>query len=140
MIRHRHHGTLRVDPLNGHSPISMRREGACVRRPEGYSRPFSDVDEPLACKKIGRTVRATMMTDSGARPASASQIRRVNPATGLAEIVAIGVRNSVGGDVDQRTGDYWFTENARDWLRSTNISATRTVTRATFRNRNLPWA
>jgi glucose/arabinose dehydrogenase len=23
---------------------------------------------------------------------------------------------SVGGDVDPRTGDYWFTENARDWL------------------------
>jgi glucose/arabinose dehydrogenase len=30
--------------------------------------------------------------------------------------VALGVRNSVGGDVDPRTGDYWFTENARDWL------------------------
>ena len=38
------------------------------------------------------------------------------PSTGLAEIVALGVRNSVGGDVDPRTGDYWFTENARDWL------------------------
>jgi glucose/arabinose dehydrogenase len=49
-------------------------------------------------------------------PTSTSQIRRVDPATGLAEIVAIGVRNSVGGDVDPRTGDYWFSENARDWL------------------------
>ncbi len=49
-------------------------------------------------------------------PTSTSQIRRVNPATGLAEIVALGVRNSVGGDVDPRTGDYWFSENARDWL------------------------
>jgi glucose/arabinose dehydrogenase len=26
------------------------------------------------------------------------------------------VRNSVGGDIDPRTGDYWFSENARDWL------------------------
>ena len=26
------------------------------------------------------------------------------------------MRNSVGGDVDPRTGDYWFSENARDWL------------------------
>jgi hypothetical protein len=26
------------------------------------------------------------------------------------------VRNSVGGDVDPRTGKYWFTENARDWI------------------------
>jgi glucose/arabinose dehydrogenase len=49
-------------------------------------------------------------------PTSTSQIRRVNPANGAAEIVALGVRNSVGGDVDPRTGDYWFSENARDWL------------------------
>jgi len=49
-------------------------------------------------------------------PTSTSQIRRVDPKTGLAEIVALGVRNSVGGDVDPRTGDYWFTENARDWI------------------------
>jgi glucose/arabinose dehydrogenase len=49
-------------------------------------------------------------------PTSLSQVRRVNPQTGEAEIVAIGVRNSVGGDVDPRTGQYWFTENARDWI------------------------
>ncbi len=49
-------------------------------------------------------------------PTSLSQVRRVNPANGNAEIVAIGVRNSVGGDVDPRTGKYWFTENARDWI------------------------
>jgi glucose/arabinose dehydrogenase len=30
--------------------------------------------------------------------------------------VAIGIRNSVGGAVDPRTGDLWFSENARDWL------------------------
>jgi glucose/arabinose dehydrogenase len=49
-------------------------------------------------------------------PTSTAQIRHVDPAHGLAEIVALGVRNSVGGDIDPRTGDYWFTENARDWL------------------------
>ncbi|HEX4926810.1 MAG TPA: PQQ-dependent sugar dehydrogenase [Burkholderiales bacterium] len=49
-------------------------------------------------------------------PTSVSQIRRVNPENGNAEIVALGVRNSVGGDVDPRTGDYWFSENARDWM------------------------
>ena len=49
-------------------------------------------------------------------PTSVSQVRRVNLRNGLAEIVALGVRNSVGGDVDPRTGKYWFTENARDWL------------------------
>jgi glucose/arabinose dehydrogenase len=52
----------------------------------------------------------------GIPPTSVSQIRRVDPATGLAEIRALGVRNSVGGDIDPRTGDYWFSENARDWL------------------------
>ncbi|HKX40078.1 MAG TPA: PQQ-dependent sugar dehydrogenase [Burkholderiaceae bacterium] len=49
-------------------------------------------------------------------PTSLSQVRRVNPATGEAEMVAIGVRNSVGGDIDPRSGQYWFTENARDWV------------------------
>ena len=52
----------------------------------------------------------------GIPPTSVSQIRRVDPKTGLAEIVALGVRNIVGGDVDPRSGDYWFTENARDWI------------------------
>ncbi|HEY0912738.1 MAG TPA: PQQ-dependent sugar dehydrogenase, partial [Bradyrhizobium sp.] len=52
----------------------------------------------------------------GIPPVSVSQIRHVDPRTGLAEIVALGVRNSVGGDIDPRSGDYWFTENARDWI------------------------
>ena len=52
----------------------------------------------------------------GLPPTSLSQIRRVDPKTGNAELVALGVRNSVGGDVDPRTGRYWFTENARDWI------------------------
>jgi len=49
-------------------------------------------------------------------PATVSQYRHVNPANGTAEIVALGIRNSVGGAVDPRTGDLWFTENARDWM------------------------
>jgi glucose/arabinose dehydrogenase len=49
-------------------------------------------------------------------PPSLSQYRRVNPKNGMAELVAIGIRNSVGGDIDPRTGQLWFTENARDWL------------------------
>jgi glucose/arabinose dehydrogenase len=52
----------------------------------------------------------------GIPPTSVSQIRRVDPKTGNAEIWALGVRNSVGGDVDPRTGKLWFTENARDWI------------------------
>jgi glucose/arabinose dehydrogenase len=52
----------------------------------------------------------------GIPPTSVSQVRHVDLKTGLAETVALGVRNSVGGDIDPRSGDYWFTENARDWL------------------------
>ncbi|KMO35278.1 sorbosone dehydrogenase [Methylobacterium tarhaniae] len=52
----------------------------------------------------------------GNPPSSVSQVRRVDLKTGAAEIVALGVRNSVGGDIDPRTGRYWFTENARDWM------------------------
>ena len=52
----------------------------------------------------------------GIPPTGNSQIRHVDLKTGLAEIVALGVRNSVGGDIDPRSGDYWFTENARDWI------------------------
>ena len=49
-------------------------------------------------------------------PTSTAQYRRVNPADGTAELVALGQRNSVGGAVDPRTGDLWFSENARDWM------------------------
>ncbi|MBI2734974.1 MAG: PQQ-dependent sugar dehydrogenase [Rhodospirillales bacterium] len=49
-------------------------------------------------------------------PASAGHYRRVDPKTGAAEIVALGVRNSVGGAVDPRTGQLWFTDNGRDWV------------------------
>src|SRR6266705_3016374 len=52
----------------------------------------------------------------GLPPTNVAQIRRVDPKTGNAELYALGVRNSVGGDVDPRSGKYWFTENARDWL------------------------
>ena len=55
-------------------------------------------------------------------PTSTAQVRHINPENGTAEIVALGIRNWVGGDVDPRTGDYWFTENARDWLGEDNPS------------------
>jgi glucose/arabinose dehydrogenase len=49
-------------------------------------------------------------------PSGTSQVRRINPENGNAELWAIGVRNSVGGAIDPRTGKLWFSENARDWL------------------------
>ena len=45
-----------------------------------------------------------------------AQIRRINLDGTGAEIVARGVRNTLGFDWDPRTGDLWFTDNQRDWL------------------------
>lgn len=43
------------------------------------------------------------------------QIRRYNLDGSGMEIVARGVRNSVGFDFHPRTGELWFTDNGRDW-------------------------
>ena len=48
-------------------------------------------------------------------PATNAQIRRYNlDGTGM-EVVARGVRNSVGFDFHPETGELWFTDNGRDW-------------------------
>jgi len=43
-------------------------------------------------------------------------ITRIDVAGGQPEVVARGVRNSVGFDFQPGTGDLWFTDNGRDWL------------------------
>jgi glucose/arabinose dehydrogenase len=43
-------------------------------------------------------------------------ITRLDVAGGGPEVVAHGVRNSVGFDFHPRTGELWFTDNGRDWL------------------------
>lgn len=43
-------------------------------------------------------------------------ITRINPDGTDREIIARGIRNSVGFDWDPRTSDLWFTDNGRDWL------------------------
>jgi glucose/arabinose dehydrogenase len=43
-------------------------------------------------------------------------IMRVDPAKGVLETVALGVRNSVGFDWNPKTKELWFTNHARDWL------------------------
>ncbi|MEO8441493.1 MAG: PQQ-dependent sugar dehydrogenase, partial [Betaproteobacteria bacterium] len=45
-----------------------------------------------------------------------ASINRVDPATGIMERVAQGVRNSVGFDWDPKTKQLWFTNHARDWV------------------------
>jgi glucose/arabinose dehydrogenase len=49
-------------------------------------------------------------------PPYTGQIRKIYPDSGTAELIAVGVRQVVGGVVDPRTGLLWFGENGRDWL------------------------
>jgi len=48
-------------------------------------------------------------------PATNAQIRRYNLDGSGMEVVARGVRNSVGFDFHPSTGELWFTDNGRDW-------------------------
>lgn len=45
-----------------------------------------------------------------------ASITRINPDGSGREIVAHGVRNTVGFDWHPTTGELWFTDNGRDWL------------------------
>jgi glucose/arabinose dehydrogenase len=45
-----------------------------------------------------------------------ASITRVDPAKGVLETVALGVRNSVGFDWNPKTKELWFTNHGRDWL------------------------
>ncbi len=49
-------------------------------------------------------------------PYTNATINRVNPDTGVLQVVARGVRNSVGMDFDPVTHQLWFTNNGRDWV------------------------
>jgi glucose/arabinose dehydrogenase len=44
------------------------------------------------------------------------QLRRVNLDGSGAEVIAFGIRNTVGFDWNPRNGDLYFTDNGRDWL------------------------
>jgi glucose/arabinose dehydrogenase len=58
-----------------------------------------------------------------------AQIRRVKPDGSGAEVVAHGVRNSVGFDWHPQTRELWFTDNGRDWL--TNMQPEEELNRVT---------
>jgi glucose/arabinose dehydrogenase len=45
-----------------------------------------------------------------------AQIRRYNPDGSGMEVIARGVRNSVGFDFHPKTGQLWFTDHGRDWM------------------------
>ncbi|WP_298934021.1 PQQ-dependent sugar dehydrogenase [uncultured Ramlibacter sp.] len=45
-----------------------------------------------------------------------AQILRMNLDGSNVEVVAKGVRNTVGFDFDPKNGELWFTDNGRDWL------------------------
>jgi glucose/arabinose dehydrogenase len=49
-------------------------------------------------------------------PDKYANVQRMNADGSGREVLARGVRNSVGFDWDPRTKDLWFTSNGRDWL------------------------
>lgn len=49
-------------------------------------------------------------------PERYANITRLDLATGKIEVMARGVRNTVGFDWQPGTGELWFTDNGRDWL------------------------
>jgi glucose/arabinose dehydrogenase len=79
-------------------------------------------DEPHGWKFIGIGPDNKLYVPIGAPcnicepPATHAQIRRINLDGTGAEVVARGVRNTVGFDWQPGTGDLWFTDNGRDWL------------------------
>jgi glucose/arabinose dehydrogenase len=79
-------------------------------------------DEPHGWKFIGIGPDNKLYVPVGAPcnicepPATHAQIRRINLDGSGAEVVARGVRNTVGFDWQPGTGNLWFTDNGRDWL------------------------
>ena len=51
-----------------------------------------------------------------ADPERYATITRLDTETGKIEVIARGVRNSVGFDWHPQSGELWFTDNGRDWL------------------------
>jgi len=49
-------------------------------------------------------------------PAEYAQIRRYNPDGSGMEVIARGVRNTVGFDWHPKTKELWFTDHGRDWM------------------------
>jgi glucose/arabinose dehydrogenase len=49
-------------------------------------------------------------------PKEYGQIRRYNPDGSGKEVIATGVRNSVGFDWHPQTKELWFTDHGRDWM------------------------
>ena len=52
-------------------------------------------------------------------PDTHAQIRRMNLDGSGVEVVASGVRNTVGFDWNPATKQLWFTDNGRDWMSET---------------------
>ena len=79
-------------------------------------------DEPHGWKFIGIGPDEKLYIPVGAPcnicmpPETHAQIRRINLDGSSMEVVARGVRNTVGFDWHPETKELWFTDNGRDWM------------------------
>ena len=60
--------------------------------------------------------RSARPATSASRAEKYAQIFRINADGSGVEVVARGVRNTVGFDFHPKTKELWFTDNQRDWL------------------------
>jgi glucose/arabinose dehydrogenase len=65
-----------------------------------------------------------------------ASIVRVDPASGVLEMVALGVRNSVGMTFHPKTRELWFTNHGRDWLGEDTPNDT--LHRVSLKSRTVP--
>ena len=115
-------GTLYVAELS--RIIAFDNIDAKVDNPGPYRVVFDALpkDEPHGWKfmKLGPDGKLYFQIGSPGNitmpPYTHASIVRVDPDKGVLEMVAQGVRNSVGMDFHPKTKQLWFTNNGRDWV------------------------
>ena len=86
------------------------RSSSC--RPSSTTTGSTSPSVPTASSTCRSARRAT----SASRRAEYAQIRRYNADGSGKEVIATGVRNSVGFDWHPKTKELWFTDHGRDWM------------------------
>lgn len=76
---------------------------------------------------------------AGGQPTEYAQIRRYNPDGSGMEVLARGVRNTVGFDFHPTTNQLWFTNHGRDWLGDNTPDDTFNVLAANGSNFGFPY-
>ena len=119
--------------VQGRRAVRVRdRQGAEVRRHRQATRARSRRISPRSssCRRssittgstspsaptASSTCRSARRATSASRRQEYAQIRRYNADGSGKEVIATGVRNTVGFDWHPKTKELWFTDHGRDWM------------------------